>query len=191
MFSYPASVDSLFNELARLSRDLGGPYGASGMPASIRAAARGTFPAINIGASDDEVEVYAFASGIDTSSLDISVQRNVLTVAGERKLERQPDAEYYLNERMSGSFRRVMSLPDDVDPDKVEANYRDGVLHIRMQRSEQVYADVRGTRYRRSFSLSPELDTENVDANLGNGVLSLKIPKRAELQPRRIEVKAH
>jgi HSP20 family molecular chaperone IbpA len=54
-----------------------------------------------------------------------------------------------------------------------------------------LYADVRGTRYRRSFSLSPELDTENVDANLGNGVLSLKIPKRAELQPRRIEVKAH
>lgn len=137
MFAYPTSVDSLFNDLARLTRDMGGTNGAWGVPASIRAAARGSYPALNIGASDDEVQVYAFAPGVDASSLDISVQRNVLTIAGERRLERQPNAEYYLSERISGAFRRVMSLPDDVDPDKVEASYRDGVLHIRLQRSEQ------------------------------------------------------
>ncbi|MBK1704944.1 Hsp20/alpha crystallin family protein [Halochromatium glycolicum] len=52
-----------------------------------------------------------------------------------------------------------------------------------------LYADVRGTRYRRNFSLSSELDTEQVEANLKDGLLRVRIPKRAELQPRKIEVK--
>ncbi|MFP4075704.1 MAG: Hsp20/alpha crystallin family protein [Halochromatium sp.] len=52
-----------------------------------------------------------------------------------------------------------------------------------------LHADVRGTRYRRNFSLSAELDTEQVEANLKDGVLRVRIPKRAELQPRKIEVR--
>jgi len=56
---------------------------------------------------------------------------------------------------------------------------------------ESLYADVRCTRYRRAFSLSGEqLDTEAVDASLKNGVLRINIPKREELRPRKIEVKA-
>jgi len=52
-----------------------------------------------------------------------------------------------------------------------------------------LHADVRGTRYRRNFSLSAELDTEQIEANLKDGVLRVRIPKRAELQPRKIEVR--
>ena len=55
---------------------------------------------------------------------------------------------------------------------------------------EALYADVRVTRYRRNFALSSELDTAAVDASLKNGVLSVRIPKRAEIQPRKIEVRA-
>jgi HSP20 family protein len=55
---------------------------------------------------------------------------------------------------------------------------------------EALYADVRSTRYRRSFALSNELDTEHIDGNLKDGVLTVRIPKRAELRPRRIEVRA-
>lgn len=59
------------------------------------------------------------------------------------------------------------------------------------QDSESLYADVRSTRYRRSFSLSGEqLDTDQIDASLNNGVVRLHIPKRAELKPRKIEVKS-
>ncbi|GIX30879.1 MAG: heat-shock protein Hsp20 [Porticoccaceae bacterium] len=54
---------------------------------------------------------------------------------------------------------------------------------------EALYADVRATRYRRAFTLSGELDAERIEAELRNGVLKVRIPKRAELQPRRIEVK--
>jgi HSP20 family protein len=53
-----------------------------------------------------------------------------------------------------------------------------------------LHAEVRSTRYRRSFVLSEELETDKVDASLRDGVLTVRIPKRAELQPRRIEVRA-
>jgi HSP20 family protein len=56
---------------------------------------------------------------------------------------------------------------------------------------QPLYADVRSTRYCRNFGLSTELDTENIDAKLTNGVLTLRIPKRAELRPRKIEVQVH
>jgi HSP20 family protein len=53
-----------------------------------------------------------------------------------------------------------------------------------------LYADVRSTVYRRSFALSNELETERIEANLKDGLLTVRIPKRAELRPRRIEVQA-
>jgi HSP20 family molecular chaperone IbpA len=54
---------------------------------------------------------------------------------------------------------------------------------------EALYADVRATRFSRSFTLSSELDVEKVDASLKDGVLGLRIPKRAEVRPRKIEVR--
>ena len=56
------------------------------------------------------------------------------------------------------------------------------------QQIEPVHADVRATHYRRSFALSSELDSGKISAALKDGVLTLRIPKRAELQPRRIQV---
>jgi HSP20 family protein len=58
------------------------------------------------------------------------------------------------------------------------------------QSMEALYADVRATRYRRSFTLSGELEATNTDASLKDGVLTVRIPKRAEVRPRKIEVRA-
>jgi len=55
---------------------------------------------------------------------------------------------------------------------------------------EALYADVRSTRYRRSFALSSELDANEIDASLRDGMLRVRIPKRAEVRPRKIEVRA-
>jgi HSP20 family protein len=55
---------------------------------------------------------------------------------------------------------------------------------------EALWADVRATRYRRSFTLSGELETAKTDASLKDGVLTVRIPKRAEVRPRKIEVRA-
>ena len=54
---------------------------------------------------------------------------------------------------------------------------------------EAVYADVQSKRYARTFQLSSELDPDRIEANLRDGVLTVRIPKRAELQPRRIDVR--
>ena len=67
----------------------------------------------------------------------------------------------------------------------------EGTARIEMpQGMEALYADVRSTLFRRSFVLSDELETDKTEANLKDGVLTVRIPKRAELRPRRIEVRA-
>jgi len=67
----------------------------------------------------------------------------------------------------------------------------EGALQVRMtENMEALYADVRSTRYRCSFVLSRELETTRIEATLKDGVLTLRLPKRAELRPRRIEVQS-
>jgi HSP20 family protein len=66
----------------------------------------------------------------------------------------------------------------------------EGDVHFDMPEGlEALHADIRATRYSRSFALSRELDTENIDASIKDGVLRLRIPKRAEVRPRKIEVR--
>ncbi|MBO4119327.1 Hsp20/alpha crystallin family protein [Cupriavidus gilardii] len=155
-----SSPGSLFAEFDRLQRELQQVFST---PSSIRAVARGAFPAINIGMTPSSVEVYAFAPGIDPSTLEVSVDRGLLTIAGQRtaQTERtgQPtdqqagqqagqgqaaaststlgdDTNVYVRERFNGTFRRVISLPEDVDTARIDATYRDGLLRISIARQE-------------------------------------------------------
>lgn len=122
----------LFAELDRLQREMQQAYEFS---PSIRGVARGGFPAMNVGSTPRSVEIYAFAPGVDPASIDVQLEKGVLTIAGERKAEPVPDkAAVHIDERFAGRFRRVVTLPDDVDPNAVSAKYRDGVLHISVQR---------------------------------------------------------
>ena len=126
----------LFGELDRLQRDLSGLYEAS---PGIRGLGRGGFPALNAGSTPSSVEVWAFAPGLDPASIAVDLDRGVLTISGERKSAMPAsDAKttLHMNERFSGRFRRVVSLPDDVDPNAVNASYKDGVLQISVKRRE-------------------------------------------------------
>ncbi len=127
----------LFREFRRLEQELD-EFFAGGTPwaGGIRSLPPGTFPAVNVASSADAVNVYVFAPGIDAKALEISLQRNVLTVDGRREAAPDATATYYRNERFEGAFRRVIALPEDVDPDKVEATYRDGIVEIRIERHE-------------------------------------------------------
>jgi HSP20 family protein len=73
---------------------------------------------------------------MDPKALDLSIQRNLLTISGERKVPEREGVQYYREERFDGEFRRVVTLPEDVDPEKVVATYTDGVLHVSVQRRE-------------------------------------------------------
>lgn len=129
----------LFADFDELQRQIDRLLGVGGANASIRAVQRGTFPAINIGQTPDAVEIFAFAPGIDAASLDVSVDKGLLTIAGERKARtQQADANVnvYARERPDGAFRRVISLPEDADPDRVSATYRNGIVTVRVQKRE-------------------------------------------------------
>lgn len=130
--------DSLFDQLWRLDPQWSQAFSSSPWPSGIRSVRQGTFPPLNVGSSAGSVDVYVFAAGIDPKSLDVSLQQNLLTLSGQRQEQHEEGATYYRRERFSGSFQRVLTLPEDVDPDKVEAKYADGVLHVRIGRREEV-----------------------------------------------------
>ena len=135
MVSYPFSRD-LFAQLDRLQQALQQPFDA-GSP-NIRGFAPG-FPALNVGSTPKSVEIFAFAPGIDPQRIEVNLERGLLTLQGERAATTgsSPDkATTHVNERFDGRFRRVVSLPDDVDADAVTASYRDGVLHVSVQRRQ-------------------------------------------------------
>ena len=124
----------LFAELDRLQREL--QQSVDPNP-SIRGLTRG-FPALNVGGTPKTVDIYAFAPGIDPATLDVQLVKGMLTIAGERKIDTVPEkATLHIDERFAGRFRRVVSLPDDADPNAIEAKYKDGVLHVRIQRKEE------------------------------------------------------
>lgn len=122
----------LFGELDRLSRDLSSTFEPAG---GIRGMGRGGFPAINIGTTPEAVEIYAFTPGVDPASIDIQLERGVLSLSGERQIPgAEEGAAQHLSERFSGRFRRVVSLPDDIDSDDIQATCADGVLRVVLKR---------------------------------------------------------
>ncbi|GAA4355689.1 Hsp20/alpha crystallin family protein [Variovorax defluvii] len=124
----------LFAEMDRLQREM---QQALDLSPSIRGLGRGGFPALNIGGTPQAVEIYAFAPGLDPKTLDIQLDRGLLSIAGERP-SALPSSEsgsaVHINERFTGKFRRMLTLPDDADPEAISADYRDGVVHITVQR---------------------------------------------------------
>jgi HSP20 family protein len=70
----------------------------------------------------------------------VTIDKGLLTIAGERKTATLAASDAKLNvyarERASGRFRRVVTLPEDADPERVEASYRDGVVRVRVQKRE-------------------------------------------------------
>jgi HSP20 family protein len=136
-FDLGYSENPLFSEFRRLEQQFDDLLaGAAPWTGGIRSLPPGTFPAVNVGSTGDSVTVYLFAPGIDPKSLDISLQQNALSIAGQRNDAVDENATYYRQERFNGAFRRVVALPEDVDPDKVEASYRNGIVQITVRRHE-------------------------------------------------------
>jgi HSP20 family protein len=76
--------------------------------------------------------------GIDAKAIDVRVENNVLTIRGERKFQEDVDEEnYHRLERLYGTFSRSFTLPQTIDSDKIAAEYRDGVLTLKLPKAEK------------------------------------------------------
>lgn len=90
-------------------------------------------PTVDLSETDKEVDVRMDLPGMKAEDIDIQVHHDMLTVKGERKEETEEKGRtFHRVERRSGSFVRTISLPCEVDDDKVNAEYKDGVLSIKM-----------------------------------------------------------
>ena len=125
---------SLFAQMDRLQRAM---QQSSDLSPSIRGMGRGGFPAINVGSTSRSLEIYAFVPGVDPTTIDLQLEKGVLTITGERKGHlpaQDAKTSVHIDERFIGRFRRVITLPDDVDAGAVQASCRDGVLHVNIPR---------------------------------------------------------
>lgn len=102
---------------------------------------RGTWPTLDIVEKPDTIELTAEVPGCKAEDIDISVQGNILTISGEKKKSEEYKQEgYYHSERSYGSFRRDVTLPCEIDPAKIDATYKEGVLHLILPKSEKAKA---------------------------------------------------
>jgi HSP20 family protein len=125
----------LFSDLDRVQRQMSSLFGS--YPSSIRSTRADAFPRLNVGSTDDAIQIVAFAPGVDAATLDVTVDKGTLTITGERKPEAQTEgSRTYAKERFTGAFRRVIELPRNADADKVEARYENGLLTITVGKRE-------------------------------------------------------
>lgn len=129
---------SWFDEFRRLEQEMRDVFESGPWPVSIRQGLRRGYPPLNIGITAEQVNVYLFAAGLNPESLDVSLHQNLLSIKGARKTERKESGQYHSRERFSGEFSRSVSLPEDVDGDRVDAVYRDGVLRVTIARKHAV-----------------------------------------------------
>jgi HSP20 family protein len=91
-------------------------------------------PAVDVTESEDRYLVAVEAPGISKDDVEVELHDGVLTVRGEKKSERGSSDTARWTERIFGSFSRSFALPPDVDSERVDASFRDGVLHIKIEK---------------------------------------------------------
>ena len=98
----------------------------------------GWSPRLDMSETENRLEIVADLPGLEKKDISVSLEDNLLTIKGERKEEReQKDKHYHTIERRSGSFYRAVRLPAEVEKDKVEALFKDGVLTLRLPKSKE------------------------------------------------------
>ena len=96
------------------------------------------WPPIDVAEEENTIIIRAEVPGCKAEDIDISVYGNTLTISGEKKQsEEKKEKGYYHVESSYGSFRRELTLPTDVDPGKVEAVCKDGVLSVTLPKAEK------------------------------------------------------
>ncbi len=96
------------------------------------------YPRMDVVEKDKEILVKMDLPGMEEKNINISVEGNILTISGERKMEKKEEREnYHRIERLYGEFSRSLTLPNSVEVDKINAKYKNGVLEVSLPKKEE------------------------------------------------------
>ena len=123
-----------FEALLNLQRALEARTGSEWL--QNQTASQGPFPPINVFQQGEEILAIVELPGIDKNELRIEAKENTIRISG-KKVINYPDGSVHRRERVFGDFDRTVSLPVQLDPDGIKAEYRDGVLALFLPRSER------------------------------------------------------
>jgi len=140
-----------WQEMQRLRHDIdrafeqvgwrnGGRNGRTFPTAFLPGRAARAYPLVNVSEDAQALYVTALAPGLEPTAIQLTVQDNRLTIAGEKQrvaAEMHPDA-FHRSERAVGTFVRTVTLPIDVEPEQVQAEYTNGLLVVTLPKAEQV-----------------------------------------------------
>ncbi|EQB63863.1 MAG: hypothetical protein RBG1_1C00001G1442 [candidate division Zixibacteria bacterium RBG-1] len=127
LVNVPQDADRLFEEFFGL------------FPVELNGGSGTWSPAVDVSEDQDNIYFTVEVPGMSKEDVKVTLQDNVLTIRGEKKQEMEKkDANYHRLERSYGSFTRSFSLPTGVVPDKIKAQYQDGLLKISLPKAEQV-----------------------------------------------------
>ena len=125
-------LDRLHDEINKLF-DFGWNRDSTGLFDGVSA------PSMDVVENDGEFLVRCDLPGVKKDDVELSISSNVLTIKGEKHGEQaKEETKYYRRESWSGSFQRSIALSESVDPDKVEAELKDGVMTIRLPKREEL-----------------------------------------------------
>ncbi|ABK97949.1 Hsp20/alpha crystallin family protein [Pelobacter propionicus] len=132
----------VFRELDNLRREINEAFRGAGVShplatAFLSPAVTRRFPLVNFSEDEGNVYVDALLPGVDPGEIDLSVLRNTITISGERKpFEPKEGQIVHRSELGSGTFSRTLELPVDIDPDRISAESRNGIMRIRLAKAE-------------------------------------------------------
>ena len=134
--AFPQLFSRLHNEMDRRFEQMFREFGTG--TSLLANTANGMLkPTLDLSASENEYTVTVEVPGVDENDLKIEVEKNTMIIRGEKRQEKEEKKKsYYRQERYYGSFRRVLSLPEDADQDDIKATFKQGVLTVTMPRKD-------------------------------------------------------
>lgn len=131
----------VFRELDNLRREIDEAFRGVGFsrpfgPTFLSPTTARRFPMVNFSEDEGNVYVQALIPGVDPKDVDLSVLRNTLTISGERRPFAEMKGIIHRTELGSGKFSRTLELPVDIDPNRITAQCRDGIMTVTMAKAE-------------------------------------------------------
>ncbi|NNL77032.1 MAG: Hsp20/alpha crystallin family protein [Desulfobacterales bacterium] len=138
MFDFPNyGWPGAFDDLERMRRDMDRLFGQVAGKAYWPVHA-GVFPLVNVTEDKDHLYIRSEIPGMKSEEITISAAGRNLTISGERKIASEGEnVRYHRREREDGKYSRIIALPSDIQVDKIEAGYSDGILSIKIPKAEE------------------------------------------------------